>query len=147
MIGRGERNFDLQLEEPIDRITLDELPKRYQALNFLFPDERKPLFNNDRVAVTRDAADKVAAIFNSIVGRGEDRARAQRFVLQCVVAMFSEDAGLLPRGLFTEHVNEGRGGASTYDSLGALFRQMNSPEPARGGRYKEVRYFSKRRGG
>jgi hypothetical protein len=135
-------DFDLQLEEPIDRITLDELPKRYQALNFMFPDERKPLFNNDRVAVTRDAADKVATIFNSMVGRGEDRARAQRFVLQCVVAMFSEDAGLLPRGLFTEHVNESREGASTYDSLGALFRQMNSPEPARGGRYKEVRYFN-----
>jgi type II restriction/modification system DNA methylase subunit YeeA len=135
-------DFDLQLEEPIDRIALDELPRRYQALNFLFLDERKPLFNNDRVAVTRGAADKVASIFNSIIKRGEDRARAQRFVLQCVVAMFSEDAGLLPRGLFTEHVNEGLEGASTYDSLGALFRQMNSPEPARGGRYKEVRYFN-----
>ena len=135
-------DFDLQLEEPIDRITLDELPRRYQALNFLFPNERKPLFNNDRVAVTRAAADKVASIFNSIIGRGEDRERSQRFILQCVVAMFSEDAGLLPRGIFTEHVNDALAGTSTYDSLGALFRQMNTATPARGGRYKEVRYFN-----
>ncbi|HEY0161030.1 MAG TPA: DNA methyltransferase [Thermoanaerobaculia bacterium] len=135
-------DFDLQLDQPIDTVDLHELPKRYQALNFLFPDERKPLFNNDRVAVTRGAADKVATIFNSIVARGEDRTVAQRFVLQCVVAMFSEDAGLLPRGIFTQHVDECLQGASTYDSLGALFRQMNSPDAARGGRYKEVRYFN-----
>jgi hypothetical protein len=135
-------DFDLQLDQPIDTISLEDLPKRYQALNFLFPDERKPLFNNDRVAVTRGAADKVATIFNSIVARGEERAVAQRFVLQCVVAMFSEDAGLLPRGIFTQHVDECREGASTYDSLGALFRQMNSPDAARAGRYKEVRYFN-----
>lgn len=135
-------DFDLQLDQPIDVIALEDLPKRYQALNFLFPDERKPLFNNDRVAVTRGAADKVATIFNKIVARGEDRTIAQRFVLQCVVAMFSEDAGLLPRGIFTQHINECLDGASTYDSLGALFRQMNSADAARGGRYREVRYFN-----
>jgi hypothetical protein len=135
-------DFDLQLDEPVDVVTLDELPKRYQALNFLFPEDRRPLFQNDRVAVTRAAADKVAMVFNRLVRRGEDRAVAQRFVLQCVVAMFSEDAGLLPRGLFTELVRDCESNGSTYDLIGGLFRQMNSPTSARAGRFQNVRYFN-----
>jgi hypothetical protein len=66
-------DFDSQLDDPVDRVRLEEFPKRYTAFNFLFPDERKPQFGNDRVAVTRAAADKVAGVFNSIVARGEDR--------------------------------------------------------------------------
>jgi SAM-dependent methyltransferase len=135
-------DFDLQLDEPVDVVTLNELPTRYQALNFLFPEDRRPLFQNDRVAVTRAAADKVAMVFNRLVRRGEDRAVAQRFVLQSVVAMFSEDAGLLPRGLFTELVRDSEGSGSTYDLLGGLFRQMNSPTAAPAGRYQNVRYFN-----
>jgi type II restriction/modification system DNA methylase subunit YeeA len=99
-------DLDSQLEDPVDKVGLEELPYRYTALNFLFPDERRPQFGNDRVAVTRAAADKVARVFNSAVSRGEDRIIAQRFVLQCVVALFSEDFGLLPRGFFTELIHE-----------------------------------------
>jgi len=77
-------DFDLQLDDPMDRIKLEDLPRRYSALNFLFPVEDEPLFGNDRVAVTRKAADKIATIFNSLVSRGEDRMLAQRFLLQCV---------------------------------------------------------------
>ena len=98
----------------------------------------------DTVAVgeTRAAADKVAGVFNSMVARGESREQAQRFALQCVVAMFSEDAELLPRDLFSELLDECKGGESTYDLVGGLFRQMNNPSPARGGRYKGIRYFN-----
>ena len=35
-----------------------------------------------------------------------------------------------------------KGGESSYDLIGGLFRQMNNPDPARGGRYKSVRYFN-----
>ena len=94
------------------------------------------------VDVTRAAADNVAAVFNSLVARGEKRERAQRFVLQCVVAMFSEDAELLPRGLFSELLDDCRGGQSSYDLIGGLFRQMNNPDAARGGRFNKVRYFN-----
>jgi hypothetical protein len=41
--------------------------------------------------------------------------------------------GLLPESLFTSLVEECRRGASSYDLLGGLFRQMNDPQPARGG--------------
>ena len=135
-------DFDAQLEEPVDRIALEELPKRYTALNFLFPDARKPLFGNDRVAVTREAADKVAWLFNSLVGRGEKREVAQRFTLQCVIAMFAEDAGLLPAGLFSQIIRDCIEGQSTYDLIGGLFRQMNTSAPARAGRYEGVPYFN-----
>ncbi|MEJ7815672.1 MAG: DNA methyltransferase [Rubrobacter sp.] len=135
-------DFDTQLEEPVDKIPLEDLPDRYAALNFMFRDNREPQFGNNRVTVTRAAADKVARVFNSAVARGEDRNVAQRFVLQCVVALFSEDFGLLPSGLFTGFVEECRKGASTYDLLGGLFRQMGSPKPARGGRFKKVEYFN-----
>jgi len=135
-------DFDLQLEEPMDRIAIADLPKRYTALNFLFPQEKKPLFGNDRVAVTRAAADKVAKVFSALIQRGEKREVAQRFVLQCVVAMFSEDSSLLPRGIFTSLLSECLEGESSYDLIGGLFKQMNDPSPARAGRYKDVPYFN-----
>jgi len=135
-------DFNFQLHEPVDRLGLEELQDRYTALNFLFPDKRKPIFNNDRVAVTRAAATKVAQVFNALVERGEDRTRAQRFILQCVVAMFSEDFDLLPKGLFSGLLHDCAGGDSSYDLLGGLFRQMNRETPARGGRFEKVAYFN-----
>jgi hypothetical protein len=135
-------DFDLQLYEPVDRLELSELPHRYPALNFLFPKPKKPQFGNDRIAVTRDAADKMASLFNRLVGRHVERKQAQRFVLQCVVCLFAEDITLLPRGLFTELIDECRGGASAFDLLGDLFRWMNTKGGAKGGRYKGVRYFN-----
>jgi hypothetical protein len=134
--------FDEQLEEPMDRIRLEDLPQRYTALNFLFPTEKKPLFGNNRVAVTRAAADKLAVVFNSILRRVKDRERAQRFILQCLIAMVSEDVGLLPRGIFLEILNDCDSKAKSYDLIGNLFRQMNSPRPAGGGRYREAPYFN-----
>lgn len=135
-------DLDSQIGEPVDRVATTDLPARYEALNFLFPDERKPLFGNDRVAVTRAAADKVAKVFQSLVARKVDRQEAQRFILQCVASMFAEDIGLLPRHIFTSLVNECVDGASSYDLIGGLFRQMNQDKPAKGGRYVGVPYFN-----
>ena len=111
-------DFDAQMEEPVDRIALADLPKRYTPPNFLFPDDRKPQFGNDRVAVTRAAADKVANAFHALIQRGEQRTTAQRFVLQSVVAMFAEDSGLLPRGTFTALLEDCRDGQSSKSHKG-----------------------------
>ncbi len=135
-------DFNVQLHEPMDRVRLVDLAERYEALNFLLPTEKAPLFNNDRVAVTRVAADQVAQVFNSLVKRGEGRESAQRFILQSVVGMFSEDFDLLPKGLFSELLRDCAGGASSYDLLGGLFRQMNLKQSARGGRFRDVSYFN-----
>jgi type II restriction/modification system DNA methylase subunit YeeA len=136
--------YDLnqQLDEPMDRVALDDLPQRFTALNFLSPQKKTPLFQNDRVAVTRTAADKVARVFNAMLKRGEDRDRAQRFILQCVVALFAQSIDLLPHGLLAELLAECRKGGSSYDLIGGLFRQMNSETPARGGHFVDVPYFN-----
>ncbi|HWV99166.1 MAG TPA: DNA methyltransferase [Candidatus Acidoferrum sp.] len=135
-------DFNTQLHDPMDRLLVKDLPTRYAALNFLFPRPFQPLFGHNWVEVTREAAKDVAGAFNSLVFRGEDRVRARRFILQCVVAMFAEDIGLLPQDLFTRLLDECRRGASSYDLIGGLFRQMNDPNPARAGRYEGVDYFN-----
>ena len=134
--------FDQQIDEPMDRLKLTELPSRWTALNFLFPEAKKPQFDNNRKEVSDAAARKLAEVFRVMVDRGETRERAQRFMLQCIVAMFADDTDLLPRGLFTELVGECREGKSSYDLLGGLFHQMNTEKPARGGRFKSVQYFN-----
>jgi SAM-dependent methyltransferase len=135
-------DFNVQLNEPVDRVKVSELPERHSALNFLFFQRRRPIFGNNWVEVTRDAANDVALVFNELVHRGEPRERAQRFILQAVIAMFSEDIGLLPEDLFTVLVDECIHGAESYDLIGGLFRQMNDSKPARGGRYGGVDYFN-----
>lgn len=136
-------DFDKQIDEPVDVVTLSDLPLRYPALNFLFPDNPDPIFGNDLEAVSREAADKVAKLFNSLMNRGINRSHAQRFVLQVVVAMFSEDIDLLPSGIIYNlvydclHKNQ-----KAYDLFGGLFHQMNNPSPAKGGRFQNVPYFN-----
>jgi hypothetical protein len=75
-------DLDRQLEEPVERVKLEELPYRFEALAFLLPVEERPTFRNDLVAVTRDSAAKVSGVFNRLVARGVERDVAQRFVLQ-----------------------------------------------------------------
>lgn len=136
-------DFNSQVYQPMDRVTLAELPDRWAALRFLLPQPQTPLFDNDRVEVTRKSADAMARLFQMLVKRGERREAAQRFVLQCLVAMVSEDVGMLPNGLFYELAHECfTKGTSSYDLIGGLFNQMNRKEPARGGRFKDVDYFN-----
>ncbi len=128
--------------EPVDKVLVTDLPRRYTVFNFMFPEEKRPLFQNDREFVSRSAANKVANVFNSLVKRGEDRKISQRFMLQCVFSLFAEDFGLLPRALFTELIRECKEGSSSYDLFDGLFRQMNSQKEARGGRFRGVDYFN-----
>ncbi|MCB9893367.1 MAG: class I SAM-dependent DNA methyltransferase [Planctomycetes bacterium] len=139
-------DFDAQVEEPMEKLLLADLPRRAVALAFLKPEPEEPLFDVNRIEVTKEAADRVAQAFNSMVERGIDRDQAQRFVLQCVVAKFSEDLDLLPRNFFTRLLHEclesRDPSALAFDLISALFRQMNEPKRAKGGRFKEVDYFN-----
>jgi hypothetical protein len=139
-------DFNTQLQEPLEKIKVSELITRHSALNFLYPRKITPIFGNNWVEVTREAAKDVANVFNSLVVRGETRESARRFVLQCVVAMYSQKSGLLPEDLFTGLLDECRKSenptATSYDLIGNLFKQMNDPKPARGGRYAGVDYFN-----
>jgi hypothetical protein len=55
-------DFNTQLFDPVDRIPLGELPTSISAFNFLLPTPKTPIFENNRVEVTRRAADMFARI-------------------------------------------------------------------------------------
>lgn len=139
-------DFDAQLDEPVDRVSLAELSDRWESLTFLLPTATPPVFQNDLVAVTRDAATDISKVFRAMVARGVDRAVAQRFSLQCVMAMFAEDVHLLPTHLFMSAIEDclkdpdpsGR----AYDLLFGLFREMNEVGVTTGGRFKGTPYFN-----
>ncbi len=136
-------DFNQQLFDPVDKIPLADLPQRSAALGFLLPAAQKPLFENNRVEVTRKSAAKLAQLFRSLTARGVERERAQRFVLQLLVGLVSEDMELLPGHILTRLIKECRDQkASTYDLIGGLFRQMNDLKPAGGGRFTGVPYFN-----
>lgn len=135
-------DFSVQ-DEPLDKIKLINLESRITALNFLYSKPKKPLFNNNLEEATRETAANVAKVFNSLVARGEERAHAQKFILQCIFTMFAEDYDLLPDGFFTSLLKECiLQEESSYDLIGGLFRQMANPKKAKGGRYKNIAYFN-----
>src|SRR6266567_7651771 len=136
-------DFNTQLFDPVDRVALGELLENIASFNFLLPVWEKPIFGNNRVEVTRKAADQMATVFREIVDRGENRPRAQRFILQLLVSIVAEDIDLLPREIVTDLLYEcAEKGASSYDLIGGLFRQMATREKARGGRFEKVDYFN-----
>ncbi len=145
-------DFDRQLDEPVDKVDVADLPNRYTALNFLFVNNPKPQFGNDREAVSIKAATKMAELFRLLM-RGQrpniknkqvvTREQAQRYILQIVVAMFSEDIDLLPSGMIKGLVDDCiEKGMNSYDLFGGLFHQMNTPTSAKAGRFANVRYFN-----
>ncbi|NUI61413.1 class I SAM-dependent DNA methyltransferase [Bacillus amyloliquefaciens] len=138
--------YDLnrQLYEPIDKVNTIDLPRNWGPLAFLFHEEEAepPIFNNDLIEVTASAADKVAGMYRSLVERGIKKQDAQRFSLQCVLSMFAEHIGLLPKYMFKRLVEECLAGQSSYDLLGDLFIRMNQPGKVLHGRYQGVDYFN-----
>ncbi|MDO3397969.1 N-6 DNA methylase [Nocardioides sp. SOB44] len=136
-------DFDQQLDAPMDVLRVEELPERHEAMAFMLPDEQPPIFENNLVEVTREAAAQVSGAFRSMVARGVNRLQAQHFVLQCVVAMFAEDIGLLPSQMFTRTVTtDAQNGREAYDLLGSLLREMNTPGNTSGGRFEGTPYFN-----
>jgi hypothetical protein len=142
-------DFENQVDTPVDSVSLEQLPERVGAFTFMEPENRTPVFRNNQVAITDRTARRLGELYQLIVEREKrtnsssfDELRVQRFLLQCVLAMFSEDHGLLTRDLFVSCVQDCLDGASTYDVLGGLFREMNQPGITPAGRYKGVDYFN-----
>ncbi len=93
-------DFRKQSEEPIEKVSLERLPDRVGAFTFMNPElDRVPVFNNNLVSVTEKAAGRMGELLTMLIQRKRDAVDpkiAQRFVLQCVLAMFAEDRKLLP---------------------------------------------------
>jgi SAM-dependent methyltransferase len=135
-------DFENQMDTPLDKVKLTDLPEKWGPLAFLFIVKQEPVFGNDQQAVTRVAADLLAQCFKSVVARGVDRTLAQRFTLQMLTALFAEDIGLLERYFVTRLLEDCEKPSDTYDLLGQLFEEMNKPGKTAGGRFKGVDFFN-----
>ena len=135
-------DFDRQVDDPVDTVALGDLPDRWGPLAFLFPTNERPTFGNDREQVTRQAANRLAECYNKLKTRGVAPGLRQRFVLQCLVALFAEDIGLLERYTFAKLLDDCKQPSDSYDLIGGLFRAMNRRDGNPGGRYRGVRYFN-----
>lgn len=126
----------------VDEVTLEELPERYTCLSFL--EGATPLFQNNTESISKEAAHLIGELYQHLtIDLGEDKTVAQHFILQCVLALFSEDMDILPKGFFTQLIQDCLDGTiDPYDAIGGLFNQMASDKPARGGRFKDIPYFN-----
>ena len=127
-----------------DDIPLAELPNRASAMNFMLPTIKEPEFKYNAEKVSSIVARSIGDLFKYLVFEKKHEApKAQHFLLQCVVALFSEDYGLLPHNLFSDLIKECKEGRlNTYDSFKGLFEQMASEHKASGGNFKDVDYFN-----
>ena len=135
-------DFNSQMDSPVDKVRLSELPERFGPLAFLFAEASVPVFGNHQESVTRQAADQLVLLFRSLIKRGVDRELAQRFTLQALMALFAEDIGLLEKYFFTRLLDDCTTPGLAYDLIGQLFVEMNTPGKTPGGRFKGVPYFN-----
>ena len=139
-------DFDNQVDEPVDIIDLHQLPERSSAFGFMGLSQKNSIFQNNQVEVTKETARKMGELCEILKQRGKKEGfstlAAQRLVLQCVLAMFAEDRGLLPQDMFIGCIQDCLGGKSSYDVLGGLFQEMNRPGITPAGKYKGVDYFN-----
>ena len=76
-------------------------------------------------AVTRETASVFQSIVVDMEVRNEDPERLARYLNQLVFCLYSEDAGLLPEGLFTRIVAQHYRDPATFDrAIRSLFTQM-----------------------
>lgn len=135
-------DFNSQMDSPVDKVLLSELPERFGPLAFLFAEPSVPVFGNHQETVTREAADQLVLLFRSLIKRDVDRELAQRFTLQALMALFAEDIGLLEKYFFTRLLDDCTTPSLAYDLIGQLFAEMNTPGKTPGGRFKGVPYFN-----
>jgi hypothetical protein len=130
-------------DAPLDKINIDDLKKRWRSLSFLSKEPLEPVFDNNVERVTSEAVKKLLKIYHSLIDRGEHKIKVQRFTLQLLVCLFSEDIGLFPiADYFLELVRDCRKNQLCFDLFHSLFNQMNTPQTAKFGRFKGVNYFN-----
>lgn len=109
-------------------VNLSELAERYDVLNFLAGANVEPTFTLHDRQMTKDAASKVAVMYQSLAERSAAPAPdLQRFVMQSVWCMFAEDLRMLEDWPFEKTVDvllrdDSRSSAA---ELGHLFKVLN----------------------
>jgi len=133
-------------KEPRLRLTLAQLPDRFEAFLFLQQGQIEPVFNEQRRELTAEAAEHVAQLYTSLADRGAAPVEEiQRFTMQLVWCMFAEDLKLMD-GLPLSHAVETilrDAGLNSSKELDYLFGLLNKKSDAgRVGEYAGTRYVN-----
>lgn len=136
-------DLNTQLNDPVHVLKTENLLADWGALAFLFPKAEKPIFNNNNVEVTEAAAKIVGSIYLSLASRKVEPERAQRFVLQLVVALFAEDVGLIPQYTLQKILKEAVKTPVLQRDLTSLFKAMATDKASsKPPKFKEIPYFN-----
>lgn len=121
---------------------LDQMaePRNIEILRAVFfnPEALKP--GKTSQIITQEAAEKFAAIAESMRQRGLDSAHVAHFLDRVVFCLFAEDVNLLPDKIFTRIVEKAAGDPAKFGHfIGQLFAAM-----ARGGEFglESIRHFN-----
>jgi hypothetical protein len=111
---------------PQARFTLEELPANARALEFLRGGEA--YFAKASERVTREAAQYIGGVLRELIAASDNplasRERYTKFVLECVFAMYAEDAGIIQGKLFSQTMNRAQASGdlspvyNLFDDLG-----------------------------
>lgn len=136
-------DLNIQLNDPVHKLKTKNLLKEFDALSFLLESYIDPRFNNNNVEVTERVAKIVGSLFLSLEERGVEPLRAQRFVLQLVVALYAEDVNLIPKNSLLDILKEAVDEPITQNELQALFTAMaiesKGDKPQK---YRDIDYFN-----
>jgi type II restriction/modification system DNA methylase subunit YeeA len=124
------------------RLTLDDLvtSEGQEHLRAIFYEPERFRVETTTEQVTMAAAREFARLADLLRARGEEPYRAAHFLIRLLFCLFAEDTGLLPRGLFTKLVSNGRRNPAMFvGQLGQLFGAMTA-----GGWFGEhsIRHFN-----
>lgn len=153
---RDLRLYDLSANKDAPRlsIAMGDLPKYSEAFPFFEPTwepgATPKIVNVDKVS--KEVADLVAQVYRALVA-SQDRDRKApadpeartpitRFTLQCIVAMFAEDIGLLPKECFTTLLYRAAEEGDAAARISELFSAMSTPLSERDSDTHEVPFFN-----
>ena len=111
------------------RITMDDLrdAKTRDRLRMIWTDPHALDPSKVAAQVTREVADRLAALGKSFEGQGHEPKAVADFLMRCLFTMFAEDVDLIPHGSFTELLTKLRGHPEhAAPSLKALWDTMNT---------------------
>ena len=136
-------DLNIQLNDPVHILKTKDLLDDWHALAFLHESYIDPRFDNNNVEVTERVAKIVGSLFLSLEERGLDPIKAQRFVLQLVVALFAEDVDLIPEDTLSNILKAAVKEPIMQKELGDLFTAMATKDESRKpDQYKDIKYFN-----
>jgi hypothetical protein len=122
---RVHTNFTAAVNQ-MHEIRLEELgePRNLEVLRAVFFDPGRLRPQATVAGVTKEVAERLAGVAQTLRGRGLDPTAVARFLDRIVFCLFAEDVGLLPGGLFTRVTEKARDPEHFSKLVGQLFDAM-----------------------